>query len=183
MAFLTYEKIAEFARLDEARREIRKAASAPTTKTLFLSHSSKDKSHIPGVLGFFAGFGATVYVDELDLRLRRPTSPDTARLLRKEISSCPRFVVLVSPNSHESKWIPWELGLADGLKGVAPVALLPIRPQSESDETWGTQEYLGLYPRVVFGPVKGHVGDIWNVLDPRDDKCWGLKKWLFEEVS
>jgi hypothetical protein len=92
-------------------------------------------------------------------------------ILKKEIRDASRFIVLVSPNSRFSRWIPWELGLADGYKDVAPIATLPIT-QSGIEESWAKEEYFGLYPRIY------QVGNEWYVFDPRDGHPWKLATWL-----
>lgn len=155
----------------EKRAMLAEASTAPSQKDVFLSHSSSDDSSVPAVIAFFAKFGASVYADDFDKRLPNPPSPQTAQILRDEIKGCPRFVVLVTPNSRQSRWIPWELGLADGYKGVPPNALLPITPEGEV-QNWVTAEYFGLYPRIV------HDNGEWKVFDPRDMKTWKLSIWL-----
>jgi hypothetical protein len=84
--------------------------------------------------------------------------------------------VLVSPNSRYSRWIPWELGVAHGLNGVAPVAILPGTHDGNED-AWTVEEYFGLHPRVRF--FKG----AWSVWDPRDKKRWKLEEWLAWDIT
>ncbi len=38
----------------------------------------------------------------------------------------PKMVVLVSANTKESRWIPWELGLGDEAIKISNVALFPV---------------------------------------------------------
>ena len=174
MAFLTYGDIKRFSATVSEERILKSAAETMSGKQVFLSYSSLDLEHLPGVIRFLEGFNASVYIDAGDGSLPKTPSPETAEKLRRAIRNCPRFMVLVSPNSHASRWIPWELGLADGYKGAAPVALLPIAPTS-MEEAWAKQEYLGLYPRVV-------LKDSWIVHDPRDNKWWSLSNWLLNAV-
>ena len=69
------------------------------------------------------------------------------------------------------------MGLADGFKGIPPIALLPIGPTSVEEE-WASRQYLGLYPRIRYGKLEGHASEVWKVWDPRDGKNWTLEKWL-----
>lgn len=182
MAFLTYDELRNLTTYISEERIIKSASESSSGKKVFLSHSSADKEHLAGVIRFFEKLTASVYVDEGDKRLPKPPSPETAQILRDTIQQCPRFVVLISENSYSSRWIPWELGLADGFKGVASVAILPIS-KSANEGDWAKQEYLGLYPRIIYGGLKDHVGDVWKVYDPRDKANWALAEWLHEPVK
>ncbi len=170
MAFLSYSEIRNKASLLQERTyNFSKAASA--RGSVFLSHSSKDDDKVRGVFSFLKSFHVDVYVDDLDRRLPNPPSVETANILKAEIKNASRFVVLVSNNSKDSRWIPWELGLADGYKDVAPIAILPISPTG-AEEEWAKTEYISLYPRIY-----EHSGE-WRVRDPSDGKYWLLKNWL-----
>ena len=177
MAFLTYSDIKSYAAEFSKSQILEKASTFDDSKLAFLSYCSLDEDYLVGVIKFFEKYGVNVYVDKYDKRLPEPPDTQTASLLKKEIHSCKRFILLVSPNSKNSIWVPWELGLADGFKGVAPVALLPIGPTSIEAE-WVKRQYLGLYPRIKFGPLKDKPSEIWNVFDPRDAKSWTLENWL-----
>jgi len=173
MAFLTYSDIKRLSATISEERILKSASETMAGKRVFLSYSSSDREHLVGIIKFLEGFNASVYIDAGDKSLPQIPSSETAEKLRRAIKNCPRFVVLVSPNSYASRWIPWELGLADGYKGTNLVALLPIAPIS-MEEAWVKQEYLGLYPRVVFTGSPGS----WIVLDPRDNRGWPLSNWL-----
>ena len=178
MANLTYEQINSFASRRKAvflNDSLRKSA-ALLPRRVFLSYSHYDEDRVRGVEQFINDFGAGVYVDRGDDRLPKPPSPKTAEILRGEIARSPRFLVLLSPMSYQSGWIPWELGLGDGKLGPTKVAILPIS-EALDDEFWRTREYLGLYPR-VFKPKDESGLDSWRVLDPADNKSWTLRQWL-----
>jgi hypothetical protein len=182
MAILTYRQLGALEAKRAARRSsesLHKSASLENSlkKRIFLSHSHHDRDSIPGVIEFFADWDAGVDVDTGETQLPNPPSPETAKILRVRIKAAPHFVVLLSPKSYESGWIPWELGLADGLKGNGPVALLPSS-ESPSDNFWQKREYLGLYPRIIFGTLNGYEDSVWQVFDPTDNKSWDLGSWL-----
>lgn len=158
------------------RGYIAEAKSASAKSSVFLSHSSADDEHVGRIVLFFREFDAIVYADDFDTTLPDPPNVTTAATLRKRISDTQRFVVLVSPNSRTSRWIPWELGIADSQKGVARVAILPVT-QSGTEEAWTVEKYFGLYPRIR--QIEGE----WKVHDPRDNKAWGLKFWLHKNVD
>lgn len=144
---------------------------------VFLSHSSKDKDVLPSAINFFSQYRVNVYIDKADKELPCNTSPETGDMLKKRIQECKKFIVLVSPNSKDSKWIPWELGIADEKKKIRNVALFPnvlnyLKP------SWPEQEYLGLYPRIVLENFKGQSTPVWMVLEHHANTGTELGEWL-----
>lgn len=131
--------MASFATFDDLRRIkrelqeavlLKEASSSRTGKTVFLSHSSKDKEHLPAVISIINNHGGQVYVDSEDDRLPRTPNRETAELLRDSIKFCRKFVLFVTTNSKDSRWIPWKLGLADGEKSQWQIALFPTADKS-----------------------------------------------------
>jgi len=146
-------------------------------KTGFLSHSSKDSELLPGVLTIIENHGGHVYIDKKDSRLPDSVTPETAEILRDTIRQCKKMVVLVSSNTKESRWIPWELGLGDEAKTTRNVALFPVVEKSY-ETTWTQQEYLGLYRRIIWGNFKHKDKSEWMVYDHRDNTADPLGEWL-----
>lgn len=147
------------------------AKASTSVGSIFLSHSSADDEFVAGAVVFLMQFGFPVYTDNHDRRLPVPPNTQTAKILKDEIKKSRRFVVFVSPNSRFSRWIPWELGLADGYKDVVPIGILPVTSTGE-EENWAKEEYFGLYPRIYKS------GNTWYVEDPRDRKPWTLDGWM-----
>lgn len=143
----------------------------------FLSHSSKDQELVVGAVRLLNRHGATVYIDKKDPALPPYTSKDTAIGLKKRIQQSRKFVLLASKNSKDSRWVPWELGIADQAKGLSKVAILPT-VESQTDVTWSNWEYLGLYDRVVWGDLQGREKRVWMVLDERRNTATELSEWL-----
>ena len=121
--------------------------------------------------------GATVYIDEVDPEMPPYTTDETANLLKSRIRQSSRFVLLTSKNSKDSRWVPWELGIADGYKGLGEIALLPSS-DTVNETAWASWEYLGLYRRIVWGQIKGREDNVWMVLDHKANTATLLKKWL-----
>ena len=157
--------------------DFEKRASA-TVADVFLAHSSLDKEDVlPEAIGFLEKHGAIVYIDKGDKELPQKTSAETGIKLKKRIAQCPKFIVLVTAKSKNSRWIPWELGIADEKKTLANVAILPdVGNQSNAD--WPEQEYLGLYPRIVFERFKDQTTPVWMVLDHHNKTGTELGQWL-----
>lgn len=146
-------------------------------KNTFLSYSSKDSKYVPYVIKILESHGAKVYIDKGDDRLPNPPSVKTAAILKSSIHKCKKMVVFVTTNSKDSKWIPWELGLGDGTKTYDNVALFPSAENSY-ETTWLSQEYLGLYKRIVWGKINGYDKELWMVYNHHDNTATPLKDWL-----
>ncbi|AKK01413.1 hypothetical protein VM99_26395 [Pseudomonas chlororaphis] len=159
------------------RDHVFKSLAASASMSTFLSHSSKDKEVLPGAIQVLQNHGASVYIDEIDPEMPPYTSEETAALLKQRIAQTKRFVLLTTKNSKESRWVPWELGIADGAKGLSKIAIFPAS-DSAYDDSWVSWEYLGLYQRVVWGLLQGHPQELWMVLDTKANTAVPLKDWL-----
>src|SRR5438105_3224513 len=111
--------------LTEQASILRKALNRSPDGSTFLSHSSKDAELLPGVVAILERHGASVYVDKKDEALPPNTSRETAEILRSRIRTCKKFVLFTTKSSKDSRWMPWELGLADGFKRFGNTAVLP----------------------------------------------------------
>ncbi|MGN7805775.1 toll/interleukin-1 receptor domain-containing protein [Ensifer sp. 22521] len=114
---------------------------------IFLSHSIDDAGIILGLKRILEEAGKSVYidwVDDSDLDRER-VSGKTAEKLRTRMNQCSTLIYAYSQSSQQSRWMPWELGYFDGLKGN--VAILPIIPDQGSLD-FDKEEYLHLYPKV-----------------------------------
>lgn len=155
----------------------KRAASNDPNGATFLSHSSKDQDLVVGAVRVLEDHGAKVYIDEIDPEMPPYTTDETASLLKKRIGQTKRFVLLASPNSKESRWVPWELGIADGDKGIEKIALFPAADTSH-EKAWASWEYLGLYRRIVWGDLQGYQKKVWMVIDEKRNVATELSKWL-----
>jgi hypothetical protein len=172
--FVTYGELAEIGKATASR--LLENATDLSEKTVFLSHSSKDDSLVPGVVKILENNGGRVYVDKRDPTLPKDDFVEVAAHLRSAVRSCRKFVLFVTPNSKDSIWIPWELGLGDGVHTARSVALFPSAPTS-TEQGWSEQEYLGLYQRIVWGHF-ANSKDEWLVADHRNNTATKLNEWL-----
>ena len=178
--YITREALRRFAaELGTAEAaKIRKAAASRSLEgSTFLSHSSKDDDLVAGAIRVLENHGAKVYIDEIDPEMPPYTSEKTAGLLKTRIRDTSRFVLLASKNSKESKWVPWELGIADGVKDTSKIALFPAS-DSSYDKAWASWEYLGLYDRIVWGKLENYQKEVWMVIDEKKNTATELSKWL-----
>lgn len=128
--------------------ESRSATNESDTFDVFLSHSIADADLVLGIKNILEERGMKVYVDwETDSQLNRSkVNPETADLLRQRMKQSASLLYLATESASSSKWMPWELGYFDGLRG-GQVAVMPL-VDNETDSFKG-QEYLGLYPTVT----------------------------------
>lgn len=121
--------------------ELIKEAKASQKQTAFLSHSHKDGRLAKSVQGFLKAEGWDVYIDWEDTAM--PDSPNrgTADRIQAKIRDLNWFLFLATQNSMRSRWCPWEIGYADGVKEYDNILILPT---SDSSGSHGN-EYLQLY--------------------------------------
>lgn len=171
MAYLTFDYLNQYGNRLKARFELRRfeESSAPNKRRIFLSQRHSDRDIVEKVVGFLQELGSDVYVDYLDDLLPNKTDFETAKILRDRIKSCAKFILLATPNSSESKWIPWELGLGDR-KGLTNVAILPL---VSNEDYWKEKEYYQIY-----GSIKLSRQGNWCFFPPNQTNGTKLKKWL-----
>ena len=155
----------EFLRRESIKRDISNASetrilnenymvfSKKESYDLFISHSFLDKKLILTLIDLFNNAGYSVYVDWIDDKNldRNNVSPKTANVIKNRISNCKGLSYIATRNIVNSKWCPWELGLADGmLNGKS--CILPVMEESS---TFKGLEYLGLYPYIEYEKISG----------------------------
>ncbi len=86
-------------------------------------------------------------------------------------------MVLVTENTSTSRWIPWEVGLADAFAGTNRVVLFPLRSSASASELWVRQEYFDLYARIERHAGPPDYRPDWAVRAP-GGQYWTLRGWL-----
>jgi len=175
MAFITEDQLRAFPnRLSATQRTMTKTAAttrtASTVTTVFLSHSHKDADLVEPAILFLASQGVVVYVDWKDPTMPAMTSPETAARIKERITGCRKFIVLGTNNAVTSRWIPWELGIADSRNGMDNIAVMPVVPQYRS---WEGQEYVGIYARLETAD-----DGRWAVFPAGKNRGMYLEQWL-----
>jgi hypothetical protein len=123
----------------------RSAKTAVGRFDVFLSHSVRDAQVILGVRNLLTGQGLSVYVDWIDDPQldRSQVSAATAARLRGRMRQSNTLIYATSRSARKSRWMPWELGYFDGLKGSERVSIFPI--ENSTNDRFDGEEYLGLY--------------------------------------
>jgi hypothetical protein len=174
MAYVTRQELLEH-RSDQPKgiveARMRKANFDPNRPSVFLSHSHADKELVEPAANFLAGLGVELFVDWLDPHMPEVTSGETAKLLKVAIRAYRRFLVLVTERSLASRWVPWELGYADGIKKRSDLAVWPVR---DSILATAPNEYIQIYPRIE----RADSGE-WYVFDPgATTSSLSVRAWL-----
>jgi hypothetical protein len=110
---------------------------------VFLSYSIRDAEIVLRVKTILEQHGQKVFVDWIhDPHLDRANvTKESANRIRPRMRQCASLVYIHTENSPDSRWMPWELGYFDALKGI--VAIFPIVRLDRGG--FQGQEYLGLY--------------------------------------
>lgn len=154
--------------------EMTKAASSGTKAAgkqwVFLSHSHKDEVEVEKLRNLLANQNVELYIDWKDPTMPTVTNPDTATSLKVKIKDCKKFILLATNNALASKWVPWELGVADSTNGMDSVVIMPV---VDAGVAWVGNEYIGIYPRLE----KADDGQL-AVFPAGTAKGWYLANWL-----
>lgn len=81
---------------------------------VFLSHQQRDKNICREIANYIRAANIDVYFDEddKDLKLyRQENNPSgVVESIKKGINNSSHMLVIISPNTLVSKWVPWEVG-------------------------------------------------------------------------
>lgn len=156
MSYYSLQQIKSIAKFPNVRQKNLERSLLTGKTTVFLSHSHEDADIVDSAISFLLTIGVLVYVDWLDPTMPRITSGETATTIKNRIVQCQKFVVLLSESSKNSKWVPWELGFADGKKNNSDIAILPIKRNSYTkDSEFAGLEYMELYQQIQIGSLNG----------------------------
>lgn len=172
-----FRRFAEDRSLNERVQARASATSRSPAGSTFLSHSSKDDELVDGAIRVLEGHGGTVYVDKVDPTMPPYTTTETASKLKDRMKLAKKFVLLASENSKNSKWVPWELGIADGYKTMGQIAIFSA-VETPSQTSWTSWEYMGLYRQIIWSDLEGYEKPLWIVWDRSNNTGTPLSRWL-----
>lgn len=111
-------------------------------RKIFLSHSHKDRTLVEQLIIILAiNADIEIYVDWNDKDMPRITSGETANKIRTRIEEMKFFLILATKYGLDSKWVPWETGIADR-KPNDHIAIIPVE---QSNWKFPGNEYFQLY--------------------------------------
>jgi hypothetical protein len=142
-------------------------------KTIFLSHSHQDEVLVKGFITYLGILGIKIYVDWQDSDMPKATNRETAEKIKKQIVRNDFFLVLATKNALNSRWVPWEIGVADQIKtNHDKIGIIPV-----VDETgvFKGNEYLQLYKRITLDEVfKNRI----QLYEASSHQARDVKDWL-----
>ena len=148
MAYFSESKLKSYNtfQFNESADHILKKSASLTKHTIFLSHSHKDSDIANGLKNYLADLGLAIYIDLQDSDLSKTTDRSTALRIKNKIKELNYFFLLATNNSVKSRWVPWELGIADGYKEYDKILIIPV---SDDYGRFEGNEYLEVYKRLV----------------------------------
>jgi len=174
MSYLTETTLKSFSQSPEGlaiKSRFLKFSEAQARISIFLSHSHKDKELVEGLIETLAHYSEiSIYVDWQDSTMPRVTSRETAQKIKERIANLDYFLILGTKNAMESRWVPWEIGIADTTKSADKIAIIPV---INLNEKFQGNEYLQLYKRIEIAQSQ-----TLGVFAPNADKGSTLKSWL-----
>lgn len=129
----------------EQSRMVFKNSKEQAEKTIFLSHSHFDKKIIEGLKDIISEHGYSIYIDSEDSGMPEITNRTTAEKIKAKIKDLDYFWILATNNALNSKWVPWEIGIADMVNNKK-IFTIPI---NDKNGNFKGNEYLQLYKRLI----------------------------------
>ncbi len=120
-------------------------AKAANIRTAFLCHSHLDEELAKGLVTVLAEQGISLYVDWADQSMPATPNRTTAAKIQDRIRTCDLFLLLATKNSMASRWCPWEIGYADGIKLDRNILIIPT---VDASGIYHGNEYLQLYRKI-----------------------------------
>ena len=79
---------------------------------VFISHQKKDSDIAAKIADYLEEAGIDIYFDQYDGSLNRSDPGSVVQAIRYGIENCTHMIVVFSPNTFGSMWVPWEIGYA-----------------------------------------------------------------------
>lgn len=147
--------------------------------TVFLSYKThpEDWPRVQKIAGILEREEAVPYVDRRDHRVLTMGPTLLSDHFRDRIEECGRLIVVLTGETRRSRWVPWKLGIADGMFGPERAALWPVEHDPERP-LWLKQEYFARYPTVEWLKLRRAARPNWCVRNPASGRYWTLARWL-----
>ena len=99
-------------------------------KCVFIAHQQRDKIAAKKIADYLIGAGVDVYFDEYDTELRghhQSKNPkEVTNSILKGINNSSDMLVIVSPNTMTSTWVPFEIGFGYDKTSLSALCLKGI---------------------------------------------------------
>ena len=127
MAYLIREKLTQTIHdsFEQHTKIMRESYTPQSSYDIFLSYNHLDINVAKWVYEKLSKQGYRVYADFIDSSYPIIVDIKTSLILVNKINQCKCLLYIHTVNSKNSKWCPWEIGLASGLKNFK-CAIIPI---------------------------------------------------------
>ena len=115
---------------------------------VFISHQKNDSDAARAIADYLQDAGIDVYFDQYDSSINRSDPQSVVSAIKRGIENSSHMLVLFSPNTYGSMWVPWEIGYAYN----SPVTLGVLRMKGVA------KDQLPEYLKVI-----KLVSDIWDL--------------------
>lgn len=115
---------------------------------VFISHQKNDSDAARAIADYLQDAGIDVYFDQYDSSISRSDPQSVVSAIKRGIENSSHMLVLFSPNTYGSMWVPWEIGYAYN----SPVTLGVLRMKGVA------KDQLPEYLKVI-----KLVSDIWDL--------------------
>lgn len=79
---------------------------------VFISHQKNDSDAARAIADYLQDAGIDVYFDQYDSSINRSDPHSVVSAIKRGIENSSHMLVLFSPNTFGSMWVPWEIGYA-----------------------------------------------------------------------
>lgn len=79
---------------------------------VFISHQKKDSDIAGKIADYLVEAGVDIYFDQYDGSINRSDPSSVVKAIRYGIENSTHMLVVFSPNTFGSMWVPWEIGYA-----------------------------------------------------------------------
>lgn len=79
---------------------------------VFISHQKKDSDVARKIADYLEEAGVDTYFDQYDMKIDRSNPLSVVNAIKYGIENSTHMLVVFSPNTFSSMWVPWEIGYA-----------------------------------------------------------------------
>ena len=101
---------------------------------VFISHQKKDSDVAGKIADYLIDAGIDIYFDQYDIKIDRSNPESVVSAIRYGIHNSTHMLVLFSPNTFGSMWVPWEIGYAYNSSTTLGVLRLKGVPRDQLPE-------------------------------------------------
>jgi hypothetical protein len=98
---------------------------------VFISHQKRDRDHAKKIAEYLMSVNIAVYFDEFDKELQSADNENNPKAvvaaIKKGINSSTHMLCIISPNTLQSKWVPFEVGYGYDVTELATLTLKGIK--------------------------------------------------------